>query len=79
MNIDGKVVEISAPSELAPLLVSSPNEFTYELKVTSSKSKPGVDPNIMPPETYDNAMIGVLATHSSGKFWLSMKKNPRWY
>ena len=78
MNIDGKVVEISAPSELAPLLVSSPNEFTYELKVTSSKSKPITwgDPNIMPPETYDNAMIGVLATHSSGKkFWLSMK-NP---
>ena len=78
MNIDGKVVEISAPSELAPLLVSSPNEFTYELKVLSSKSKPITwgDPNIMPPETYDNAMIGVLATHSSGKkLWLSMK-NP---
>lgn len=78
MNIDGKVVQISAPSELAPLLVSSPNEFTYELKVVSSKSKPITwgDPNIMPPETYDNAMIGVVATHSSGKkFWLSMK-NP---
>ena len=76
MNIDGKVYDISAPSELAPLLTESPDEFSYELKVLSSKSKPTVwgDPNIQPSSAYDNAMIGVLATHSNGKrFWLSLK------